>query len=160
MDIDSDFAVIEKADYCIALCSRDEPYTLDQQADLFVSKCTNILVYAETIALSGSIKLPGKNLSLIANNLTVTGDVTVNVSGANGGLQPSVVVGSGAAGADGQNAGSVFVCVENSNADLGRLRVRAIGGDGGQGGATSDSNGAGGAGGKGGDAGKSFLNSE
>ena len=160
MDFDSDNAIIEKAGFCIVLCSRDEPYVLNENADLFASKSTNLLVYAESIELSGSIKLPGKTLALICQKLSLSGstNVVLDVSGTNGGLKPAVAVGNGAKGDDGQAAGTIFVSVENSAADLSKLQVRAIGGDGGQGGATSDPKkiSKGGDGGKGGNSGESW----
>ncbi|KAL6718463.1 hypothetical protein ACLMJK_004554 [Lecanora helva] len=158
MDFDSDFAVIEKAGYCIALCSREEPYVLNDKAGIFTSKSSSFLVYAETIDLSSSIKLPGKTLGLFCQNLTLSGfpNVIIDVSGVNGSAKPAVAVGDGAKGDDGQDGGSVFISVESSIADLTKLQVKAFGGDGGQGGASSDSKktAKGGDGGKGGNAGR------
>ena len=158
MDFDSDNAVIEKAGFCIVLCSRDEPYVLDEKADLFASKSPNLLVYAESIDLSGSIKLPGRTLGLFCQNLSLSGatNVVIDVSGANGGPKQAVAVGNGTKGDDGQAAGTVFISVESSAADLSKLQVRALGGDGAQGGATSDpkKTSKGGDGGKGGNAGE------
>jgi hypothetical protein len=158
MDLDQDFTVIEKAGFCIVLCSRDEPYPLSQDADLFTSKSANLLVYAESIEISSSIKLPRRTLGLFCQDLTLSGseDVTIDVSGANGGPATAATVGSGRKGEDGKDAGSVYISVENPAADLTRLKVRALGGDGGPGASTSDSNktAQGGQGGKGGSAGK------
>ncbi|KAL2063762.1 hypothetical protein VTL71DRAFT_5567 [Oculimacula yallundae] len=139
-DLDSDFMSIEKAGYCIHLSSKDEPYVLHQDADLFLSKSKHILVYAECIELSTSLILPGKHIALVCHELRLSGSdhVVIDVSGSNGGAQIPSPVGNGAVGEDGKDAGKVFISVEIPTKDLDRLTVRAYGGDGGQGGSTSD----------------------
>lgn len=158
MGFDTEFTTIEKADHCIVLCSRDEPYILSQKSDVFLSKSKTILVYAENVQLDGSLKLPGKHIGLFCHQLQIKGttEVTIDVSGVNGGPPAAAKpVGTGAEGGAGQTAGSVNLYVESSSADLDRLHIRALGGDGGQGGSTSDpdSEATGGKGGKGGNAG-------
>lgn len=161
MDFDQDFTVIEKAGFCIVLNSKEGEYLLNQDAELFTSKSSNLLVYAESININSSIKIPGRTLGLFCQTLTLTPSgsedfIIIDVSGANGGRSTAAPVGSGSKGEDGKDAGSVYISVENAMADLSQLKVRALGGDGGIGGSTSDSDkeAQGGAGGKGGNAGK------
>jgi hypothetical protein len=78
----------------------------------------SLLVYAETIRITGDLILPGKTIKIFCNRLELVNPVTIiDVSGLSGRRKPSQ--GTGAIKAlDGDTGGNISICVENLLPDL------------------------------------------
>jgi hypothetical protein len=144
---DSTYVLLDVSDRGIEL-----PGDFDQA--MFSSK-QNLLIYAESVTLTDNIKLPGKNIGIFCSSFTLASDnIAIDVSGSPGTGDAAVASGPGTPGSQGQDAGSIWIYVQNSNLEVASgLRLLANGGDGGPGGATSAVDVAAGDGGGGGSAG-------
>ena len=99
----------------------------------------DLIVYADTIRLSGSYSLPGKNVKLVARAIVATADTVIDTSGLDGGIGTGPIPGynSGESGEDGGpgdpggSAGNITLIAETI---AGSLRLEANGGRGGKGG--------------------------
>ena len=118
----------------------------------------NILIYAENITITDDIQWPGKNVSIACSNLTLQkSSITIDVSGSLGGGVAAVAEGNGTQGNPGEDAGCIWLYVEQLTPSIAKgLHLFANGGNGGEGGATTDAGGTGGVGGPGGNGGKSL----
>ncbi|KAB8261279.1 hypothetical protein BDV32DRAFT_148546 [Aspergillus pseudonomiae] len=144
-------AVVEKKTVTVILDTNDEAFLFDSS---LAFKTESLLIYAEKIKISGQINLPGKNVGIFCSKLTVDGPATINVSGDDGRAGDTSINEEGGEGGDGQNAGNVWVFVQDLTvSQLQELKIESYGGTGGMGGDTSASGKIGGNGGKGGDAG-------
>ncbi|KAK0633953.1 hypothetical protein B0T14DRAFT_561490 [Immersiella caudata] len=144
---DSTYVLLDVSDRGIEL-----PGDFDQA--MYTTK-QNLLIYAENITLTGDIQLPGKNIGLFCSSLSLAnGKATVDVSGVPGVGVAAVPSGPGTPGERGQDAGSIWIYIQNSNLKVASgLRLLANGGDGGKGGDTSAVDVVAGNGGSGGNAG-------
>jgi hypothetical protein len=134
----------------------DRGIILPDDLDLANLPQRKILIYAETITLTKSLILPGKDIGIFCSNLAlVPQNVAIDVSGAKGDGVAPVPSGPGTVGNPGKNAGSIWVYVEQMDEKLAAIvELRADGGMGGEGGATSDVAQRAGKGGTGGNAGE------
>ncbi len=147
-------------------CHQDQTLVLNTDEFVIDENLTfsssSLLIYAETIRIKSSVKIPGKILGLFCNrfivNPTLT-DVSIDVSGDNATGEAK------SPAANGNDAGAIVLCVEdiddavfpqsNSTSKTG-LFLRAQGGNGGPG-ADSSGGGAAAQGGKGGIGGTYFM---
>ncbi len=116
-----------------------------------------LLIYAENVTITDDITWPGKNIGISCSSLTLQrSSVTIDVSGATGEGVAAVASGNGTKGNAGDDAGSIWLYVEQLTPSITTgLRLLANGGTGGDGGNTGDALGIGGQGGSGGKGGES-----
>jgi hypothetical protein len=121
---------------------------------------TTCLIYSENVIITQSIKMPGKNIGIFCNSITVVttskqSTVSIDVSGDNGDPVDPVTQGPGKTGNGGSSGGNIWFFVEGLTSQiLTSLRFNTSGGDGSVGGSTSDPAAQGGTGGPGGAAGQ------
>lgn len=101
-------------------------------------KCEEIAIYGVySIKIDNEVKLPGKNLVMIAPEISVINNQKITLDGKNGEKPPEVFQGTsadGSAGDAGESSGSFFgYCSSMNSIDYGKLVISANGGRGGDG---------------------------
>ncbi|KAL3468737.1 hypothetical protein BJX99DRAFT_265867 [Aspergillus californicus] len=147
-----DYATVTKNDTHLILHTGTKPYELDSN---FRFSTQNCLIYAENMSVTGTLDFRGKAcFGLFCSNITVKGEVTINMSGFPGEDQPPAIEGDGRHGTAGKSSGKVWLFAQQLDRDsLKKLTVLAHGGQGGRGGDTAAAGKTGGPGGNGGDSG-------
>ncbi|KUM60802.1 hypothetical protein ACN42_g6327 [Penicillium freii] len=129
------FAEYTKGDVTVILNASSTPHVLDSSFQTNTEVC---LVYAEKIEPQKLKQLPGKRLGLFCNELILTEEVVIDVSGkcGNGGVTSTTA--NGGREEDGSNAGEVWLFVQEATKEtMQNLQIKAYGGDGGKGGDSS-----------------------
>lgn len=148
---DDNFARFSKGDVTVILNVTDEPYKLDNRFNFSTQCC---LIYAESIQISALLEAPGKSLGIFCQDISIQGDVVIDVSGKDGDAGKDSTTDNAEPGGNGTNAGDVWIFVQNGVEDtLKKIQIKAFGGDGGAGGDASAADKKGGKGGDGGNGG-------
>ncbi|KJK65722.1 hypothetical protein P875_00022143 [Aspergillus parasiticus SU-1] len=148
-----DFTSAVVGEMTLVLSTSETPYEIGKNFHFTTRTC---LIYAEHVRISDSLKFPGKDLGIFCYSLQVTKSVDIDVSGKSGsaGLPATGADEEGERGADGADAGNIWIFVQDFNEKLTQeLRVKAFGGDGGHGGNSTGPGKKGGDGGNGGNGG-------